>query len=234
MAYTVEKLINNAYYLSGVVSRKFQKPTTEQISDGLDLLNDVLAIKTADNRLIPYYTSYTLNTVPGQETYTIPNLILAETLTFVLQNVVRYPILKQGRKLYYGSARINGITSLPFNGHIERTKGGATLNLYFLPDAIYPVTLFGKFSLNSVTLNQDLELTLDRFFLVYLRYALGKAICDFKNRTFLYLEQLEEYEEDITDLSPPDLSVTKMSTLQTNYFTKMADVNFPSAFQAPI
>lgn len=234
MAYTVTKLITNAYYLSGVVSRRFQKPTTEQINDGLDLLNDLLAIKTGDNRLIPYYTSYTLNTVAGQENYSIPNLILAETLTFVLQNVVRYPILKQGRKVYFGSARVNNINSLPFNGHIERAKGGATLSLYFVPDAVYPVTLVGKFALNSVTLNQNLELTLDRFFLVYLRYALGKAICDFNHTTFLYLDQLEEYEEDITDLSPPDLSITKMSTLQSNFATKIADVNFPSAFQAPI
>ena len=234
MAYTVTKLITNSYYLSGIVSRKYQTVSTQQLGTGIDLLNDLLAIKTADNRLIPYYTSYTLNTVVGQETYTIPNLILAETLTFVLQNVVRYPILMQGRKTYYGSARVNDITSLPFNGHIERAKGGAVLNLYFLPNAIYPVTLWGKFSLASVTINQDLELTLDRFFIVYLRYALAKAICDDSNRPFLQLDQLEEYEEDITDLSPPDMSITKMSTLQGNNFTTMASVNFPSAFQAPI
>ena len=49
---------------------------------------------------------------------------------------------------------------------------------------------------------------------------------------FSHLE--EEYEEDITDLSPPDMSITKMSTLQGNNFTTMASVNFPSAFQAPI
>jgi hypothetical protein len=234
MAYTVLKLITNAYNLSGIVSRRFQTVSGAQLSTGLDLLNDLLAIKTADNRLIPYYSSYTLTTVAGQETYTIPNLILAETLTFVLQGVVRYPVLQQGRKMFYGSPRVNGIRSLPFNGHIERAKGGATLSLYFLPDAAYPVTVWGKFSLASVTINQDLEATMDRFLIVYLRYLLANAICQDQNKPFLSLEQLEEYEEQLTDLSPPDMSVTKMSTLQTNYFTKIADANFPSAFQAPI
>jgi len=233
MAYTVTKLINNAYYSSGIVSRKYQKPTTEQLNDGLDLLNDLFAIKTADNSLVPYYSSYTFNTVPTTETYFIPNIIYPETVTYNYQTVVRFATYKQTRKVYQGSARVNGITSLPFNVYFERALGGGNLSMYFLPNAIYPFTVWGKFSMASVTLNQNLELTLDRFYLVYLRYALGRAICDFFHMPFLFNDQLEDYEEQITSISPADLSMDKLSTLQGRTGMNWAYVNFPSPYVVP-
>lgn len=227
MAYTVTKLITNAWYLSGIVSRDLETVSGDQISDGLDLLNAVLAIKTANRRLIPYFTQYMLNAVPNQEVYFIPNLINAETLTFNI-GPVRYSMQWLDRKKYFGTGRVDNISSLPFDWHVERTKGGANLYLYFLPDSNYPLIIWGKFSLAMLTnLQQDLSLTLDAFYIEYLRYALAEYMCSEYNINLQPQSQqkLNEYEEIITDISPIDLSVSKTSTLQRHQGLNWGDIN---------
>lgn len=226
MAYSVRKLITNSYYLSGIVARNQQTVTGQQITDGLDLLNDLLGIKTANNRLIPYFTQYTLTAVPGQEMYYIPNLIDSETVTFN-QQTVRYSMLKQTRKKYFGSARVDNISALPFNWHLERTKGGANLYMYFLPASNYIVKITGKFGLSSVVLNADLEQIYDRFYIVYLRYALAEYMCAESNIVLPPQTQakLNEIENIITDISPLDLSVSKLSSLQGKAGLNWANIN---------
>src|ERR1700679_2338430 len=110
MAYTALELITNAYYLSGIVSRQLQTVSGQQISDGLYLLNALLAVKTADKRLIPYYTTYS------------QNLIEIETMSFNLNNV-RYAMNNVPRRKYFGQPRVNNIDTLPFSWHMERALG---------------------------------------------------------------------------------------------------------------
>src|SRR6266852_1219220 len=113
MAYTARKLITNAYYLSGIVARRLQEVSGLQISDGLDLLNDLLGVKTAQTTLIPYYAEYDFTLTQGVQTYFIPNLLAPETMTFFIDSV-RYQMYPVGRREYWGSGRVEGVTSLPF------------------------------------------------------------------------------------------------------------------------
>jgi hypothetical protein len=228
MAYTVRELIARSYYLSGIVSRDLNTASASQTSDGLFLLNALLAIKTANNRLIPYYTFYTVNATPGVEQYFVPNLISIESITFNLQTV-RFSMLKQSRKQYFGAPRVDNINSLPFNWHMERVKGGANFFVYYLPASNYPIKIWGKFSLSQVTLDQDLSLTLDDFYIEYLRIALAEYICADQNVTFQSQAQrkLDEYENIIIDISPQDYSVTKLSTLTADSGLNWAQINFP-------
>lgn len=71
MAYTTLQLINNAYYESGIVSRGFETVSGQQANDGLQFLNDLIADKTVENGLIPYYQEYNFTAVTGQERYFI-------------------------------------------------------------------------------------------------------------------------------------------------------------------
>jgi hypothetical protein len=229
MAYLATQLISEAYYLAGVVARGQQTVTGQQASDGLRLLNALLAMKTANGRKVPYFSQYTTNAVIGQETYLIPNLIDSEAVTFN-QQTIRFSMQEQNRKKYFGSARVNNIQSLPFNFHLERTKGGANLYLYFLPNDTYPITITGKFSLTKIaSLDTDLETTLDDFYIEYLRYALADYICNQYNLSFAPQSQtkLNEYEAIVTDVSPLDLTVTKLSSLQSGNGLNWAMVNFP-------
>lgn len=215
MAYTARTLVNNAWYLSGIVSREFQTVSGQQSEEGLTLLNNLLAVKTADKRLIPYFTvQYLINEVIGQEGYFVPNLISIECITFNIGEV-RFSMTEIPRIQYYGAGRVDNIQSLPFSYHFERQLNGGTIYVYFLPAANYPLKVTGKFSLSSVTLDQDLSLTLDKFYIEYLRYALASYICSDYNTTFApqNAKQLRDYEQTIIDISPYDLTTQVTSTL---------------------
>lgn len=149
------KLITNAYYASGIVSREFETVSGTQVNDGLDFLNEIIADKTIEKDMIPYFQKYSFEAVAGQEKYFIPNLEQAETIVFFI-NDVRYQMRMIDRNVYFGSSRPNNIDSLPFNWHLERCPGGANLYLYFFPQTNYPIEIWGLFRLPYVTINQDL------------------------------------------------------------------------------
>ncbi len=226
MAYTTTELITRAYYLSQVVSRDLQQVSGDQIGDGLVWLNALLSLKSAYSRVIPYYTLYEFNTVVGQEVYFVPNLVQPETLTFN-QGVVRYATQNQSRKAYQGSGRVDGITSLMFDWNFERCLGGANISFYFFPNAIYPVKIWGKFGFDNVTLSEDLLSIFDEYYIDYLRYKLARRICSEYGIEMApqALKELEELEEAVTDVSPPDLTMTKISSFRGRTGFNWGDVN---------
>jgi len=222
MAYTAYQLITRAWYLSGIVARGLQQPSGEQVSDGLDLLNFLLDFKSSDINLIPYWTKYNFNLVQNQEVYNIQNLVAVESMTFNIGSI-RYSMLDTTRKDYFGTGRVDNIASLPYNYHVERTLDGSKIYIYFLPQDNYPATIVGKFALNEVTLYQDISLTYDRFYIEYLRHALAEYMC---NEYGVMLppsvsQKLKEIIAKLRDVSPPDLSMDKMS-----YFRKQSSLNY--------
>lgn len=227
MTYTVTKLITNAWYLSGIVGRVFETVSGDQLSDGLDMLNDLLGMQSANMGLVPYYTVYQFTSVAGQESYVIPNLLEIETLTFNI-GPVRYSMLEQNRTTYFGSGRVDNITALPFNYHLERGLNEGTVYIYFLPADNYPMTLVGKFGLNQAALNTDLLTVYDRFYITYLRYALTEYICGEYNITMTPANEkkLRALEVQINNnVAPLDLTLNKLSTLGGKTRDNWADVN---------
>lgn len=156
MTYTVTKLITNAYYISGVVSRDFQTVQGSQFEDGLQMLNEILTDKTVEDDMVPYFSHYTFPAVQGIDTYFIPNLIQLDTFVFFIGNI-RYEMTELQRRRFFGSSRANNIQSLPFTWHLERCFGGANLYLYFVPNTAYPMEAWGQFRLGEVDINQDLS-----------------------------------------------------------------------------
>lgn len=177
MTYTVTKLVTEAYYASGIVSRDFSTVDGGQLNFGVQILNDLLAEKLIDDKLIPYYKKYDLTYVIGQEQYFIPNLIQIDTMTFVIDSV-RYPMRPENRRDYFGTARANDIDSLPFSWHIERTLNGTNVYVYFKPQTAWVAEIWGKFGLDATTgLLQDLLLVYDRYYLTFLKYQLADRLC---------------------------------------------------------
>ena len=215
MPFTVRELINKAYYLSGIVSRKFQSVSGDQVTDGLALLNESLASEGITGSTIPYYKEYSLNAVAGQEKYFIPGLVEADTFTFNIGSV-RYSMDAKRRFKYFGTPRQDDIQSLPYEWHIERVLNGADLYIYFLPDTNYPMKIWGKFKLDDELddLCADLLLVYDRFYLKYLTYALAKEICEDHQAPFPLeaAKELAELKEKLTYVSPIDLTMRKRSS----------------------
>jgi hypothetical protein len=227
MAYTTLQLINNAYYESGIVSRGFETVSGQQATDGLQFLNDLIQDKTVENGLIPYYEEYDFVAVNGQEQYFIPNLIEIDTFVFFIDSI-RYQTQNRGRREYFGTSRAKDIRSLPGSWHMERCFGCANLFIYFKPNQAFPLTIWGQFRLNEVTINQDLSLTLDRFYINYLKFDLANRLCAEYNYNVPpgVAKQLSKYEDNISKKSGPmDLQLTKLSSLQKRGGINYAQVN---------
>lgn len=221
MAYTSRQLIIDAYYTSGVVARNYQFTSGDEINDGLKLLNKFLAIKGADTRHIPYYTVYDGTFVAGQEMYYIDGLVEMESLTFFLQNPaspgeasIRFQMNEQTREQYFATPRAEHINTLPLTWHMERTKGGTNLYVYFLPNQAYDFQIVGKFKLNSTTLNQDLTTVYDEWYRTYLEYNLAIWICNWRTVTpsEWLVKITDEMAQEMKDLSPIDFTLRKQSS----------------------
>jgi len=224
---TARTLITKAYYLSGIVSRTFQTVTGAQLSDGLELLNEILSVRSVDSSKIPYFKELDITAVAGQEEYFVDGLIHVETLTFNIGDV-RYSMSSKTRDPYFGDARVDNINTLPFSWHVERTLGGSNLYIYFKPDTAYPLKLWGKFGLDSVaTADVDLSLTYDNFYLVFLKYLLARYICDDYNINMppMAISKLKQLEKLVSDVSPLDLTIEKISSFNVQSGINYGDVN---------
>ena len=210
MAYTARQLITKAYYLSQVVSRGLQTVSGEQIADGLDLLNSDLSYKSTDLRLIPYFTRDTFNTVEGTESYFVEDLLYLDSLTFNI-GTVRYSLIEQTRKEFFASPRIDDVESLPYCYRAERELDGMRIYLYFVPDQVFVMKISGKYRLPEVTLDTDMSLTFDAFYIEYLRYSLAVKICEEFGVTVPDATRAKymEMQKKLMEVSPPDLSIQK-------------------------
>lgn len=217
MAYTARELITKAFYLSQIVARSLQTVTGQQITDGLSLLNALLDVKGSDLRLIPYFQRDEFLTIAGEGEYFRPNLLQIDALTFNL-GTVRYPMKEMTRKDFFATGRVDNIETLPWSYRIERELGGLRIFLYPLPMDIFTMRLSGKFGLSEVTLDQDMSLTYDLYYLEYLRYALAEYICSDYGNTFPEQSQMKlaEIRKKLMDISPLDLKCRKRSFVNAN------------------
>lgn len=227
MAYLAQDLITRAWFLSGIVARNLQTPTGDQINDGLQMLNAILDFAQIETECIPYYNYDTsITTVAGQETYFIPNCAQIESVTFNL-GVIRYPMDYVTQRKYFGSARVDNISTLPFSWTYVRELGGGNLYMYFLPESEYQLKIFGKFFLTDVTLDTDLTTVYDTSYIEYLRYRLAQYQCSEYGIMFNPESEkiLTMYKRKLMYITPPDLSGKKISILQNAPGLNYADAN---------
>ncbi len=248
MVYTVTQLVSDAFTCSGIVGKEFEQVTGEQQQEGLQWLNSLLSKKTADKSGIPYFLEYNANFIIGQEQYYIPGLISIESMTFFIDsppdpiivnpvpgspipgvtgtgNQVRYAMRQVDRKLYWGTPRANQILSLPYQYTVERQFGGASVYVYFLPILQYQFQIWGLFALNNVTQQQDLSLTLDQFYIDFLKFELTERVCAEYDYSMPpgAAKQLEEYQmiidkrEQRLDLTQQTISPLAQTTDGVNY-----------------
>lgn len=219
MAYISQELISKAYSLSGIVGEGYQTLTAQQIQTGLERLNGFIQIKGGKTKLISYYKDVMSQLEVGIEKYFLPGLVELSTITFFLNSdpnsqgatSVRFPMQQMTQYQYFATARAEKIITLPYCWHLERVMGGANLYVYFLPDKPYVYQIIGKYALNSTTLNQDLSLIYDEWYLEYLRYGLAIYLCEWNGiipppsveKTF------REIEQDVTTLNPIDFTFRK-------------------------
>lgn len=220
MSYTARKLITEAYYASGIRSREFQTIEGSLISEGLSLLNDFLAVTTAQQSKKPYIQTKVFNCVIGQEKYEIEGLIYAETISFYIADNLRLPVRILGRQDYFGSAKVTDLNTIPYNCNIERVLNGSEVYFYPLPDKTYKIEITGFFSLDFIeNLSLDLTTVYDMYYIVYLKHNLIKNIC--------MSEAIQTPPETIEYISQLDNAVAKIAMIDLN--KKPRKVNYNDA-----
>lgn len=232
MPYTAQDLITKSWYLSGIVARNLQTPTGDQITNGLDLLNALLDFKQIEVDLVPYWNYIALDCVPDQEYYYLPYVSQVESLTFNI-GPVRYPMNSVTRSNYYGSARVDNVSSLPFSWNYNRSLGGGDLALYFKPAENYTLKMMVNLFLVDVQLDTDLtdisrlvpyvfinssNQGYDTSYIEYLRYGLARLMCSEYGVQFNPESEkiLQSYQRKLMYMSPPDLSMQKSTILASD------------------
>lgn len=230
-AYPAQQLIMRAWNLSGIVAREFETDTSDENSDGLFLLNELLDYKACDLKLIPYFQRVEFNLIQGQERYYIPNLYQIETFTFNIGDV-RFPTYPASRSHYFGDGRVDNIQSLPFEWHLERTWGGSYFYVYFLPNQQYLGKISGKFALTNVELQTNMAAYYDGFYIAYLRYALAEYMDLEYDVTFPEdkMRMKRQMEQKLMYVSPPDLSARRISFLSRNTPMNWAHINISAGW----
>lgn len=232
MTYLASELISRAYYIAGIVARGDQTVSGQEATDGLFLLNALLASKSIKDSLIPYYKTDAFDTEANKEHYEIEGLISLVALTFD-QGTVRFPTNFQTTRSYYASGRVITLNNLPFNFNARRTKGGMTISFYPLPQTAYPVQIFGKFSWPKIeSLDEDLEDVFDDPYIEYLRLKLSRYICIENNITMQpdAATELKSLENSLINLSAPDLTINKYSTLKASPVISWPFINLGNGY----
>ena len=234
MNITTNQLITQSYYLADIVGPDFETVTGSQKLIGLQLLNGILGEVALDAVFIPYFTHQTFNTVYGQELYVVQNLIEVSTMTYNLDESVRYSLTRESINRYFGWARVNNLISLPSTYTVERLHNATNIYMYPIPDKEYVVNITGKFALSDVTEGQVLSDTYDVYYLKWLKYRLAFELCQLNGKEFNQMAavQLANLERRVNKLVGTDLSINKFSlmTKRVGRGDAYLQANFPSAW----
>lgn len=234
MTYTAEQLITKAYYLTGIVAEGFAVPSSIQANRGLERLNALLAVKSFDDKHIPYFTYYTFNTVINQEAYPITNLIRVETLTWNI-NELRLASRCLDRDQYFQQPRVDNVAAYPFTYDFERNKDGGTLYFYPLPFSVVPIKIWGKFGLSKVTASTDLSATYDDYYIEYLTYGTAVYLYQFNGIAGDpdVLHQWAIYQKEVINVQPLDVKLQFVNPFNNSATVNWGFVNLNNGFMPP-
>lgn len=207
------KLISDSYFISGIVARDFETVSGSQVTDALDIINDIISEKSLSGEGIPYYSHLLLPLISGQEDYFVSGLIETEVVTYQLRNV-RYTMIQATRNGYFNQARTLDTPSLPYTFYPEREKGGTRLYFYFLPTPNLTAEITGRFSLSELALDTELNDIFDRFYISYLKYELAYRLANFFGYPFSPEDEKtrRKLEKKINRVTGIDTSIRKTSS----------------------
>lgn len=230
--YKAVNLIADAYYLSGVVSRELEDVSGSQSTDAVRWLNGVLNELAFHDRMVPYYELYEFDTEANVEKYHIPGLIDPETITFDLQSV-RIPSRQKSFRRFFGSYRAENVQSLPFTFGLVRKVGGCDLYLYFKPDKVYPIKIWGKFYLTGLTLQTDLSSSYDTAYTEYFKYLLARKICNEYSRDVPagIVQEINRYDGLLIDAQPMDFTIKKIGVFDGELSLDYPQINLGEGWQ---
>jgi len=183
---TTNDVIINSLYLLGELGVG-ETPDSFMLSSGLEILNEILDSFSADSIYVPYLTDLNFVMVPGQDTYSISDIVPADVnadriidlqfANYVVQpdnsEPIVYPLQIINKATYYNVVRLQNLRARPGFIFLNKQATESFVVLYPAPDQPYPCLLKAKVMINSLTATQDLT-ELPPFYYGFLKYALAR------------------------------------------------------------
>lgn len=207
---TVREFIRRAYRLVSA-----SNPTIplhgDDLSVGVEILNELLNFYAANGLLLPIATTTQVTIAIGQEEVTVgpasflpvPNITLGRLANledaWIELTGVTYPLIEKVRDEFLASFKYDPLQGLPrFIIPFYETKI-ARLRIYPSPSQQFEFFLRGKFQLTDVGPNDSMDILPD-YHLRFLRYAVAKDISMDKGRADAWTPKLESILVEARDV----------------------------------
>ena len=130
---------------------------------------------------------------------------------WLLLNGVTYPMINESRDEFLASWKYDPLQGLPRFVIMFPDTEIVTLRIYPAPSQVFTFNIRGKFQLNEVTANDNLD-SLPQYYIRYLLFAAAKDIAMYKGRADAWTPQLEtmldEARDQMVAASEINLSIT--------------------------
>jgi hypothetical protein len=179
--FTTNQLINNALILLGELSPS-ETPDAFMLSSGLELINELLGKFTSDSIYIPFLTTISFTMVPGQDVYSVSDMVSADIsadrivdlsfANYFVQTIV-YPIRIINKATYTGVVRLTDLLQRPGFVFLDKQATESFLTFYPKPDQPYPCQVQVKSMIDKLSEHQ-LMTELPPFYYGFMKYALAR------------------------------------------------------------
>lgn len=184
---TTNDVIVNSLYLLGELGVG-EVPDAFMLSTGLDLLNELIDKFSSDSIYIPYLTTINSVFVPGQQTYSISDMISGTDivadrivdLSFANYTVqpdasepIVYPLRIISKAEYYNVVRLDNLQTRPGFIFLNKQATESFITVYPAPDQPYPFSIQVKSMIDQLETQETLG-ELPPFYYGFLKYSLAR------------------------------------------------------------
>lgn len=225
---TTNDVIINSLYLLGELGVG-EEPDAFMLTTGLDLINELLDKFSSDSIYVPFLTEINFNFVPGQDTYSISDMVTADInadriidLSFANYVIIPesaepvvYPMQIISKANYYNVVRQQNLNTRPAFIFLNKQALESFVTIYPSPDQPYPCILQCKVMINSLSADQDLT-SLPPFYYGFLKYALAQKFLGYYpsgNWTAVHQKEYDDYYDILKNVNETDLTIRPSMTL---------------------
>lgn len=124
---------------------------------------------------------------------------------------VTYPLVDESRNIFYASYKFDPQEGLPRFCIITNNTDYTTMRVYPSASQQYSVSVYGKFQLPILTINDDMS-GVPQYYYRFLSLALAKEIARYRGRMSAWTadlaQELKDAKEEMESISPINLTIT--------------------------
>ncbi|HXK00704.1 MAG TPA: hypothetical protein VNF93_02320 [Buchnera sp. (in: enterobacteria)] len=162
------------------------------LSKGLTLINEIIAKFTSDSIYVPFLTTINSVFVPGQQTYSLSDMISSDIVSdriidlsfanYVVQpesdQPITYPLKIISKAEYYNIITLQNLRTRPCFIFLNKQSLESFITVYPAPDQPYPFFIQCKVMLDSLDSDQSI-IELPPYYYGFLKYALARKFIDY-------------------------------------------------------